>query len=247
MLDNTNALDSALKGLPRRSDAPDIVETVYDPDLVPYIVALVANKKLRAAFLHESEEQKSLRLEFAAKTCTPEFWDYMHARNHMHSTKPFRVGVSPDQVFKSHSLDRSPIPAFLVKEMREQARLLDASFSSFETTDTLIFTSRDQGGTFAMHQDGNYVTLHKTLAGHHGMTYMTAPISAELEQLSYNRRAFRAIFEEDSSLTNVIPTGTLSIFGTNFYHASSGVESVSVGSVLGDDCVPIKLTHDYDS
>ena len=194
--------------------------------------------------MHETIKEQERRERLVNQTYSEDFMGYMHARNHIFSSKPFRVNIEPDQSLKSPSMDGTELPELLKREMKDQAVLLDASFKNFGTSEALAFTSADNSGTFPMHQDGNYITLHKTLIGRHGMSYMPQPITNEQKALARNRLKFSAMFKDDPSLTDTIPTGTLSIFGTEFYHASSGVESVSVGSVLSMDCIPVSLTHD---
>lgn len=237
MLDHPNTLDSILDSLPREDGTEDIGIATYDPDIIPYLVALVAKKKLRAVFVKETDEQLTERTASIKQTCTPEFWQYMHARNSTFSSRPFDVNTDPEQAFKSPLMDQQMLPPLLSHEMKLQANILADSFSKFTTADALIFTSHDDfGGTFPMHQDGNLVTLHKTLSGKNGMTYMRAPISKSYEAMSHNQAQFAELIADNPDLTAKIPTGVMSIFGREFYHASSGVQSVSVGSVLGITC-----------
>ena len=245
MLDEDKlSLESVLEAVPKKDGISDIAETEYDPTLIPYLVALVAKKKLRAVFLHETSEEKALREQFLAHADTPEFWRAMQ-------TLTYRNADEDDQYNNTvYSLDLSletpeieltsvkrfmlegPVPQLITHAAQNHANIFRSSFLSCSKPEIMVFAGRENGGLLAgeMHTDPSYgVSSHKTVLGRRGMGCVLEPLTDEQrEHRNVKPLEFREWIYKGGLPIHVILAGTTTIFGTEFMHESSPEEQVSV-------------------
>lgn len=241
MYDSNQSVEDVLEAIPRKDGVPDIGEMPFDAELIPYIVALVSQKKLRAVFLQESPAERSLREDFCRIASEKDYWGMLIPKSGILADHRFEVSVAPEQrTFRFPTLGREEVPSELVDVMKQQAGILASCFSSFGHTDAMLFVGDDKhGGPQPMHIDSDIIMVHQTLDGPRGMSYMVDPITPEIERIAHNQLKFKKFLAENPELTDVIPTGTITIFNSKFYHASSPQRQIAVSSGLGSDCVPI--------
>ena len=225
-----------LRLLPRKEGASDIVEVPYDESLIPILVALVAQKRLRAAFLLETQEQRHIRDTFAKYVDEPGFWKIMGELQYLraHEDVSYYDSVYPVSLTGKPELQLPPfksqiagkLPELVTLPVANQASMFRASLTKCDEMETFIFPGLEKGGLFAgeLHQDPHYVTIHQTVFGSRGMDYVLDPSTESIE---------------------VIQTGTTTIFGTEFSHASSPERQVAVASTPASGS-PRDLTYGID-
>jgi len=258
MLDhNQLSLDHVLENLPRKEGAPDIGETEYDPELIPYIVALVTQKKLRAVFLRETHTERALREQFLSCVDTPAFWKAMgtlsyqkayedvSGNNTVYNIDPYKDKPAIQLSSIKRIMLEGEIPQLITHAAENHARILSSSFLQCTETEVMVFAGRENGGLLAgeMHTDPQYaVSSHQTVHGRRGMGYILEPLTDEQQDLFRRKpHEFRAWLAGGGLPIDVIPTGTTTIFGPNFLHESSPEEQVSV--VMSTNR-PFELTHE---
>ena len=245
MLDIENlSLQAVLEGIPKKDGVPDIAETDYDPALIPYLVALVAQKKLRAVFLNESQEARELREQFLASSHTPEFWKAMKTLSYrntdedeLHNNTVYSLDLAQEKPelqltsIRKIMLD-GETPGLITNAAQHHASIFRSSFIRCSKPEIMVFAGRENGGLLAgqMHTDTAYgVSSHQTVLGERGMGCVLQKLTDEQDKLfKHNPRDFRQWLYDGSLPIHVIPTGVTTIFGTEFLHESSPVEQVSV-------------------
>lgn len=216
-----------LAGLPRKEGVPDIVEMPYDETVAPVIITAVACGYLRAAFLLETEYQKSIREKFSQCVDEPNFWQimgrlayYLEDENTTTNGSVYPVDLNGAQAFKPQLPHTKSdlvemLPAIITDTVKYQSILIKNSGLVFNKVATQIFPSRGKGGLFSgkMHHDRSCVSVHQTTWGERGMGFILDP---------FTRR------------TGVIATGTTTIFGPTFKHESSPVDQIAVSTYIDD-------------
>lgn len=217
--------EATLASLPRNKDDNDIVEGSIEEIPPNIVIPLVRNNILKAAFFHETQQQKALREEFNKNTLTPELWAAIAEYHQEFLFTYFDVSSTMTLGTASEHIQHNPTPTICIKTMQDHFDLLKAGDERILKTQSYVLAHPPKAGENGiapvLHRDKGYPLIaHKTLNGG-ALRFLIGYLSEEERQLHFleERSEYHGPISAERMAT--VPEGVTAVFGTTFLHESS--------------------------